>query len=110
MDTNVTAESTATEQIVLIQIDPTTAVLGVNVRSEANLTADFVASIRELGVLEPVVGHYNQQGQFVVLRDSAAPSPPSRPSRPPSPLWSSLGPRTPTGSCSRWPRTTTAPT
>lgn len=68
MDTNVTAESTATEQIVLVQIDPTTAVLGVNVRSEANLTADFVASIRELGVLEPVVGHYDQQGQFVVLR------------------------------------------
>ena len=40
MDTNVTAESTATEQIVLVQIDPTTAVLGVNVRSEANLTAE----------------------------------------------------------------------
>ena len=68
METNATAESTATEQIVLVQIDPTTAALGVNVRSEAHLTADFVASIRELGVLEPVVGHYDQQGQFVILR------------------------------------------
>ena len=51
METNTTAENTATEGIVLVQIDPTIAVLGVNVRSEATLTADFVASIRELGVL-----------------------------------------------------------
>jgi len=68
METNTTAENTATEGIVLVQIDPTIAVLGVNVRSEATLTADFVASIRELGVLEPVDGDGDPQGQFVVLR------------------------------------------
>ncbi len=70
MDTNATPtpEAPAAEQITLVQVDPATAVVGLNVRSEANLTAEFVASIRELGVLEPVVGHYDEQGRFVVLR------------------------------------------
>ncbi|KQU67370.1 ParB N-terminal domain-containing protein [Phycicoccus sp. Root101] len=71
MNTNTSpqaAAATPAEQITLVQIDPATAVVGLNVRSEANLTADFVSSIRELGVLEPVIGHYDEQGQFVVLR------------------------------------------
>jgi ParB family chromosome partitioning protein len=66
------AEATETavviSEIALVQIDPAKAVVGTNVRSEAALTADFVASIRELGVLEPVIGHYDEQGQFVILR------------------------------------------
>lgn len=54
--------------VTLVQIDPASVVVGLNVRTDANLTADFVASIRELGVLEPVVGHYGEEGRFVVLR------------------------------------------
>lgn len=68
MDTTPTPEAIAAEQITLVQIDPASAVVGLNVRTDANLTADFVASIRELGVLEPVVGHYDEEGRFVVLR------------------------------------------
>ncbi|WP_457255970.1 ParB/RepB/Spo0J family partition protein [Pedococcus sp. P5_B7] len=58
----------ATNEITLVQIDPAKAFVGLNVRSEAALTPEFVASIRELGVLEPVIGHYDEQGQFVILR------------------------------------------
>ncbi|MGL5858781.1 MAG: ParB/RepB/Spo0J family partition protein [Angustibacter sp.] len=68
MQTNTTPKTATAAQITLVQVDPAAAVVGLNVRSEANLTADFVSSIRELGVLEPVVGHYDEQGQFVVLR------------------------------------------
>lgn len=62
------AKTMVTNEVTLVQIDPAQAVVGTNVRSEAALTADFVASIRELGVLEPVIGHYDEQGQFVILR------------------------------------------
>lgn len=48
-------------------IDPAQAVVGINVRAEARLSPGFVASIRERGVLVPVVGHRDEQGRFVVL-------------------------------------------
>lgn len=69
--TNVEATESAvatSDEITLVQIDPAKAVVGLNVRSDAALTPEFVASIRELGVLEPVIGHYDEQGQFVILR------------------------------------------
>ena len=68
--TNAEATETAvvTSEITVVQIDPAKAVVGLNVRRDAALTADFVASIRELGVLEPVIGHYDERGQFVILR------------------------------------------
>lgn len=70
MSTNAeaTEPSVASDEMTLVQIDPAKAVVGLNVRSEAALTPDFVASIRELGVLEPVIGHYDEQRQFVILR------------------------------------------
>jgi len=48
-------------------IDLAQAVVGINVRAEARLSPGFVASIRERGVLVPVVGHRDEHGRFVVL-------------------------------------------
>lgn len=52
----------------LIHINPAQAVIGENVRLDARLDKDFLASIRAEGVLEPVVGYHDDEGQFVVLR------------------------------------------
>lgn len=49
------------------QINPAEAILGTNVRTAVTLDARFLASIRERGVLVPVVGHRDAAGRFVVL-------------------------------------------
>ncbi|ALE04779.1 chromosome partitioning protein ParB (plasmid) [Arthrobacter sp. ERGS1:01] len=49
--------ATATELL-----DPTTLTVDTNVRKEAALTPEFVASIKEHGVLVPVVGHRAEDG------------------------------------------------
>ena len=49
--------ATATEML-----DPTTLTVDSNVRKEAALTAEFVASIKEHGVLVPVVAHRAEDG------------------------------------------------
>lgn len=56
-----------TAQSELIQIDPADVVVGENVRLDARLDKAFVASIRERGVLVPVVGYRDDAGAFRVL-------------------------------------------
>src|SRR5690242_18198358 len=51
----------------LIHIDPREVVVGTNVRLDARLDKSFVESIRERGVLVPIVGYYNDEQQFTVL-------------------------------------------
>ncbi|MBT2565084.1 ParB/RepB/Spo0J family partition protein [Arthrobacter sp. ISL-85] len=52
---------------VLEMIDPATLTVDVNVRKDAALTADFVASIKEHGVMEPVIAHRKDDGTVHVL-------------------------------------------
>ena len=46
----------------LVQVDPATLTVDTNVRKDAGLTPAFVSSIRELGVLEPVIAHRKDDG------------------------------------------------
>ena len=50
----------------LQQVDPRNLQLENNVRAEASLTKDFVASIKELGVLMPVIAVRNPDGVLMV--------------------------------------------
>ncbi len=47
--------------------DPATLTVDTNVRKDAGLTPEFVASIKEHGVLVPVVGHRTETGTVHVL-------------------------------------------
>jgi ParB family chromosome partitioning protein len=51
----------------LEMIDPTTLTVDINVRKDAALTTDFIASIKEHGVMEPVIGHRKDDGTVHVL-------------------------------------------
>ncbi|MCD5341761.1 ParB/RepB/Spo0J family partition protein [Arthrobacter sp. AK04] len=51
----------------LEMLDPATLTVDVNVRKDAALTADFVASIAEHGVMEPVIAHRKDDGTVHVL-------------------------------------------
>lgn len=51
----------------LEMIDPTTLTVDINVRKDAALTADFIASIKEHGVMEPVIAHRKDDGTVHVL-------------------------------------------
>lgn len=48
-------------------LDPATLTVDTNVRKEAELTPEFVASVKEHGVLVPVVGHRTENGTVHVL-------------------------------------------
>ncbi len=50
-----TETSNRTSAQTLEQIDPRALLVDLNIRSDARLTADFVASVRDQGVLQPVV-------------------------------------------------------
>ena len=50
----------------LQQVDPRNLQLENNVRAEASLTKDFIASIKELGVLMPVIAVRNPDGTLMV--------------------------------------------
>ncbi|MET3937102.1 ParB/RepB/Spo0J family partition protein [Arthrobacter sp. OAP107] len=52
---------------VLEMLDPATLTVDVNVRRDAALTGDFVDSIREHGVMEPVIAHRRDDGTVHVL-------------------------------------------
>lgn len=52
----------------LVYADPKDLVIGENVRLDARLDKAFVASIRERGVLEPIVAYRDDTGALVVLR------------------------------------------
>ncbi|MBI4942111.1 MAG: ParB N-terminal domain-containing protein [Actinobacteria bacterium] len=47
-------------------VDPASLLVDVNIRLEARLDADFVASVRDLGVLVPVVAVRTDEGQLRV--------------------------------------------
>ncbi|MET3937184.1 ParB/RepB/Spo0J family partition protein [Arthrobacter sp. OAP107] len=51
----------------LEMLDPSTLSVDINVRKDAALTADFVASIKEHGVMEPVIAHRKDDGAVHVL-------------------------------------------
>jgi len=51
----------------LEMLDPKTLTIDVNVRKDAALTPAFVASIKEHGVLEPVIAHRKEDGTVHVL-------------------------------------------
>jgi len=51
----------------LEMLDPATLIVDINVRKDAALTADFVASIKEHGVMEPVIAHRKDDGTVHVL-------------------------------------------
>lgn len=51
----------------LEMIDPATLTVDINVRKDAALTADFIASIKEHGVMEPVIAHRKDDGTVHVL-------------------------------------------
>ncbi|MDP9936847.1 ParB family chromosome partitioning protein [Paenarthrobacter nicotinovorans] len=51
----------------LEKLDPTTLTVDINVRKDAGLTKEFVASIKEHGVLVPVVAHRTEDGTVHVL-------------------------------------------
>lgn len=49
-------------------VDPATLVLGANARLDADLTPEFIASIKQHGVLQTIDAHRNTDGALVVLR------------------------------------------
>lgn len=51
----------------LEMLDPATLTVDVNVRKDVALTTDFVASIKEHGVMEPVIAHRKDDGTVHVL-------------------------------------------
>ncbi|MEQ4568492.1 ParB/RepB/Spo0J family partition protein [Paenarthrobacter sp. CAP02] len=51
----------------LEMLDPETLTVDINVRKDAALTADFIASIKEHGVMEPVIAHRKDDGTVHVL-------------------------------------------
>lgn len=63
-----TAESTHDAAAIgtLEHLDPTTLVVDTNVRDEADLDADFIASIAEHGVLQPIAAVRAADGQILV--------------------------------------------
>lgn len=46
----------------LEMLDPATLMVDINVRKDAALTRDFIASIKEHGVMEPVIAHRKDDG------------------------------------------------
>lgn len=53
----------------IVQVDPTTMVIGENVRTDTHPDAkEFAASIKARGVLEPVTAHRAEDDTLVVLR------------------------------------------
>ena len=59
-----TMNESTTPQIA--QIDPASVIIGTNVRLDARLDKDFIASIRERGVLEPVVVTKDEEGRYLL--------------------------------------------
>lgn len=62
-----TVDTTATTGTIA-EVDPRVIVLDANVRTDAHLDKGFVASIREHGVMQPVVGYQAEDGTIHVLQ------------------------------------------
>lgn len=65
---NTAQAPSADSRAVLEYVDPGRLVVGANVRQTARLGKRFVQSIRERGVLEPIVAYRDAAGDLVVLR------------------------------------------
>jgi ParB family transcriptional regulator, chromosome partitioning protein len=52
----------------LLQVDPRSLVIGVNVRADAALDKAFVGSIRDRGVREPIIVRRDGEGRLVVRK------------------------------------------
>lgn len=63
-----TTTSTTDTARTVEHVDPRGIVLDTNVRSDARLDKQFVASIREHGVMQPVVGYRDDDGTVHVLQ------------------------------------------
>jgi len=72
-----------------LDVDPTTLIIGDNVRAGAHLDRQFLASLREFGVMDPVHVIRADDGTLTVKAASGAPSAQSRWDGPPSRSWSS---------------------
>lgn len=59
-----TTDTTST----VVHVDPASIVLDTNVRTETRLDKDFIASVREHGVMQPVVGYRHDDGTVHVLQ------------------------------------------
>lgn len=49
-----------------LEVDPAELIIGTNVRLDRRLDKEFLASIEELGVLQPIVGYRDDKGRIVV--------------------------------------------
>ncbi|WP_146067532.1 ParB/RepB/Spo0J family partition protein, partial [Arthrobacter sp. SX1312] len=65
MNAQLTTQPTSAPMLEMI--DPRTLTVDVNVRKDAALTPEFVASIKEHGVIEPVIAHRKDDGTVHVL-------------------------------------------
>ncbi|WP_441964505.1 ParB/RepB/Spo0J family partition protein [Mycolicibacterium houstonense] len=66
-DTSINTEATTSEDSATLEhLDPRSLVVDTNVRNVANLKTDFIASIKEHGVLEPIVAIRDSDGQVLV--------------------------------------------
>src|SRR6266536_1394914 len=54
------------QHLTVEQVEPTTLLVDVNIRADAALDKDFLASIRDLGVLVPIVAVRTQDGTLRV--------------------------------------------
>lgn len=50
----------------IVRVDPATLLVGPNVRKEVELSKEFVASIKELGVRVPITAHESADGLVVI--------------------------------------------
>lgn len=60
------AATTSTAPTEFLEVDPGQLVVGANVRLDPRLDAEFLASVEERGVLEPVTAYLDPDGNLVV--------------------------------------------
>lgn len=65
-DTTAT-ETTTTDPSTLVEMNPADLIVGANVRLDARLDKRFIASIRERGVIEPIIAQHDEDGRTVVI-------------------------------------------
>ncbi len=61
-----TTNTASIQQGVVEHIDPTVIIVEANVRSEAKLPAEFLASVKQHGVLSPILARRDEQGNVIV--------------------------------------------
>jgi ParB family chromosome partitioning protein len=60
-------------------IDPNQIIVEANVRTDANLPREFVASIAQNGVLTPILARRDAQGNVIVRAGQRRTPPPGKP-------------------------------